>query len=99
MNIRLQTEPITLTTGTITEIEILGPNRPRPLDTPDERGCHSCGQDAYFSGCEAPGCNGYGCPDCGTGCDIDFLDDEDSSCAQVIAEEAEEDEGDEETER
>jgi len=90
-NIRLQTEPIHLTAGTFTEIEILDPDRPRLLDTPDERGCHSCEGDAYFSGCEAPGCNGYGCPDCGTGCDLDFLDDDESRCAQAIAEDEDED--------
>lgn len=79
-------DPFTITAGTITHIEILDPDRPRLLDTPDERGCHGCGQDAYDSGCEAPGCNGYGCPDCGTGCDIDFLDADESSCARAIAE-------------
>lgn len=83
--------PIELSAGTITHIEILDPDRPRLLDTPDERGCHGCGQDAYDSGCEAPGCNGYGCPDCGTGCDIDFLDDDESQCAQAIAEAGDED--------
>lgn len=90
--IRIPTQPIHLTAGTITEIEILDPDRPRLLDTPDERGCHSCDQPAYDSGCTAPGCNGWACPDCGTGCDLDFLDDDESTCAQAIAEaEAEED--------
>lgn len=59
---------------------------------PDQRGCPDCEQDAYFSGCDAPGCNGYGCPDCGTGCDLDFLDDEDSRCRQALAEADEDDE-------
>lgn len=95
-NIRLQTEPIHLTAGTLTEIEILDPDRPRLLDTPDERGCHSCGQPAYDSGCEAPSCNGWGCPDCGTGCDLDFLDEVDSACARELIDESEdEDEEDE----
>lgn len=74
------TKPIHLTAGTITEIEILDPNRPHT--TPDERGCPDCGEPAYDSGCEADGCNGWGCQDCGTGCDLDFLDAEDGGrCA------------------
>lgn len=89
--IRIPIKPLHLTAGTFTEIVFLDPDRPRLLDTPDERGCHSCGQPAYDSGCEAPGCNGYGCPDCGTGCDIDFLDADESRCAQAIAEAEEED--------
>lgn len=63
---------------------------------PDQRGCPDCEQDAYFSGCDAPGCNGWGCPDCGSGCDLDFLDDDESRCAQAAAErDAEGDEEDE----
>jgi len=57
---------------------------------PDQRGCPNCEQDAYFSGCDAPGCNSWACPDCGTGCDLDFLDDDESTCARAIAEAAEE---------
>lgn len=94
-SIRIPIEPLHLTGGTITEIELLDPNRPRLLDTPDERGCHSCSQPAYDSGCEAPGCNGWGCPDCGTGCDIDFLDEDESNCARTLAEADENDEEDE----
>lgn len=41
---------------------------------PDQRGCPDCGESAYFSGCDADGCNGYGCQDCGSGCDLDFVD-------------------------
>lgn len=85
--------PIELTAGTITDIELLDPDRKHTV--PDERGCPDCEQDAYFSGCEAPGCNGYGCPDCGTGCDLDFLDDDESTCAQAIADDDEENEEDE----
>lgn len=59
---------------------------------PDQRGCPDCEQEAYFSGCEAPDCNGYGYPDCGTGCDLDFLDDDESRCAQALAEADEDDE-------
>lgn len=82
-------DPIQLTGGTITHIELLDPDRPHTR--PDERGCPDCGQDAYDSGCDADGCNGYGCPDCGTGCDIDFLDEDESQCAQAIAEADEDD--------
>ncbi|WP_369274470.1 hypothetical protein AB5J55_35125 [Streptomyces sp. R11] len=57
---------------------------------PDQRGCPYCEDDAYFSGCDAPGCNGWGCPNCGTGCDLDFLDDDESRCAQAAAEDDEE---------
>ncbi|KPC92211.1 hypothetical protein ADL27_26245 [Streptomyces sp. NRRL F-6602] len=64
--------PINLTDGTVAEIIFLDPARPHTQ--PDERGCPDCEQDAYFSGCDAPGCNGWGCPDCGAGCDLDFVD-------------------------
>lgn len=83
-------EPVRLTAGVITEIEFLDPNRPHT--SPDERGCPECDQPAYDSGCESPGCSGWGCPDCGIGCDIDFLDDDESTCAQAIAEAVEDDE-------
>lgn len=82
--LRIPIEPIELSASTITEIAILDPNSPHTV--PDERGCPDCEQDAYFSGCDAPDCNGYGCPDCGTGCDLDFLDDDESTCARDIAE-------------
>lgn len=59
---------------------------------PDQRGCPDCEQDAYFSGCDAPGCNGWGCPDCGSGCDLDFLDDDESRCAQAATEADQDDE-------
>jgi hypothetical protein len=59
---------------------------------PDQRGCPDCGQDAYFSGCDADGCNGYGCPDCGTGCDLDFVSaDEGGRCANALEEDEDED--------
>jgi hypothetical protein len=59
---------------------------------PDERGCPDCWDAAYFSGCDAPGCNGWGCMNCGTGCDLDFADaDEGGRCASVLAD-AEDDE-------
>ncbi|GAA1431675.1 hypothetical protein GCM10009601_51150 [Streptomyces thermospinosisporus] len=59
---------------------------------PDERGCPDCEQPAYFSGCDAPGCNGWGCQNCGSGCDLDFCDEDESRCAQAIAERDEDDE-------
>ncbi|ACU71906.1 hypothetical protein Caci_2997 [Catenulispora acidiphila DSM 44928] len=52
--------------------------------------CEDCGEPLYFSGCDAPGCTGFGCQDCGTGCDLDFMGD-DGTCAQAIAEEDQED--------
>lgn len=73
---------INLTAGPITEIVFLDPNRPHTA--PDERGCPDCDQPAYDSGCEADGCNGWGCPDCGTGCDLDFVSAEDGGrCADA----------------
>lgn len=78
----------------ITHVEFLDPGRPHTI--PDERGCPDCDEDAYFSGCEAEGCNSYGCQDCGTGCDLDFVDAEDGGrCANAI----EDDEDDEETDQ
>ena len=47
--------------------------------------CPHCEQPLYFSGCDAPGCSSWGCQDCGTGCDLDFVDDGD--CATALAEE------------
>lgn len=47
-----------------------------------------CGADLYQSGCDAPGCNGLGCQDCGAGCDRDFV--EDGNCATAAAEESDE---------
>ena len=51
--------------------------------------CPHCGQPLYFSGCDAPDCSGWGCQDCGTGCDLDFVDDGD--CATARAGEAPDD--------
>lgn len=45
--------------------------------------CPDCGEPMYSSGCEAPGCTGFGCPDCGVGCDLDFADD--GWCAAALA--------------
>lgn len=84
-------EPINLTAGTVTEVVFLAPDRPHTR--PDERGCPYCGEPAYDSGCEAPGCNGWGCPDCGAGCDLDFVSAEDGG--QCSAYRDQEDEVDE----
>lgn len=55
-------------------------------DTVDERGCPDCNGPAYFSGCTAEDCSGWACPDCGTGCDLDFVDaDEGGRCAAAVA--------------
>jgi hypothetical protein len=81
--IRIPIEPINLTAGTVAEIVFLDPNRPH--NVPDERGCPDCGQPAYDSGCESPGCNGWGCPDCGTGCDLDFVSAEDGGQCSAYA--------------
>ncbi|MFF9287579.1 hypothetical protein [Streptomyces griseosporeus] len=84
-------EPINLTAGPVTEVVFLDPDRPHTK--PDERGCPDCGEEAYFSGCEADGCNSWGCPDCGTGCDRDFVDaDEGGRCASYADEDDEDDE-------
>jgi hypothetical protein len=53
--------------------------------------CPDCDEDLYQSGCTAPGCNGLACENCGTGCDIDFLPDDESRCAAAIAAEPEDD--------
>jgi hypothetical protein len=57
---------------------------------PDD--CPDCGQPFYMSGCDAPGCPGLACQDCGTGCDLDFVDAEDGGrCATALDDEDEED--------
>jgi hypothetical protein len=52
--------------------------------------CEDCGKPLYDTGCDAPGCRGYCCMDCGTGCDIEF-DREHGRCATALAEESDED--------
>ena len=49
-----------------------------------------CGQPLYDTGCDAPGCHGYCCMECGTGCDIEF-DREHGRCATALAGESDED--------
>lgn len=81
--IRIPIKPLTLTAGTFTEVVFLDPDRPHTV--PDERGCPFCGEDSYDSGCMAAGCNGYGCPDCGAGCDADFVSAEEGGrCIQAL---------------
>jgi hypothetical protein len=48
-----------------------------------------CGEPYYDSGCDAPGCAGYRCIDCGTGCDLDL--DDTGRCATALAGESDED--------
>ncbi|HCA85494.1 MAG TPA: hypothetical protein DEQ61_08375 [Streptomyces sp.] len=72
------------------EASVLDPFSERTV--PDQRGCPDCQGDAYFSGCTAEGCNGYGCQDCGTGCDLDFVDAEDGGhCAADLEDDEDED--------
>jgi hypothetical protein len=52
--------------------------------------CGDCEEPLYDTGCDAPGCCGYCCMDCGTGCDIEFSP-EDGRCAAALAEESDED--------
>ena len=52
--------------------------------------CSECEEPLYDTGCDAPGCLGYRCGNCGTGCDIDIAP-EDGTCARALAEEGDED--------
>ena len=52
-----------------------------------------CGAPRYDTGCDAPGCDGWRCDACGTGCDVDL--DENGRCATALAAES----GEEYTER
>lgn len=68
-----------------------------PIAYDDEEGfvvipddCPDCNQPLCDTGCDAPGCPGRCCMDCGTGCDLDFLGDE-GECARAIADESPED--------
>ncbi len=67
-------------------------------DTDDEQfvidptHCPDCDEELYVSACDAPGCNSLACQDCGTGCDLDFVDAEDGGrCASALEDEDEED--------
>ena len=52
---------------------------------PDD--CPECDHALYDGGCEVPGHPGAGCPDCGWGCDLGLVPDQESRCAdeQVLA--------------
>ena len=48
-----------------------------------------CGSARYDTGCDAPGCDGWQCGNCGTGCDVDLSDS--GRCATALAAESDED--------
>jgi hypothetical protein len=52
--------------------------------------CEDCTSPLYDTGCDAPGCRGYRCGNCGTGCDAEF-DNESGRCATALAAEGDED--------
>lgn len=54
--------------------------------------CDDCEEPLYDTGCDAPGCTGRCCMDCGTGCDLEMMGDE-GRCARAIAAESDEDRG------
>ena len=51
--------------------------------------CTDCGEPLYDTGCDAPGCRGFCCIDCGTGCDIEW--DDGGRCKTALDAEAGED--------
>ena len=51
--------------------------------------CEDCTRPLYDTGCDAPGCHGLCCMECGTGCDIDL--DDTGRCATALAGESDED--------
>jgi hypothetical protein len=51
--------------------------------SPDD--CPECRHTLYDGGCDGPGHVGVGCPNCGWGCDLGLMPDEDSRCAAEIA--------------
>jgi hypothetical protein len=52
--------------------------------------CPGCGQGLYDTGCGAPGCVGFCCMDCGTGCDLEMNPDG-GQCARALAAESDDD--------
>lgn len=52
--------------------------------------CSDCGAPLYDTGCDAPGCLGFRCNECGTGCDVD-IEPQDGTCARALADETDED--------
>jgi hypothetical protein len=53
--------------------------------TVDPDYCADCDEPLHDTGCGAPGCNGCCCLRCGTGCDREFFDPDESVCAQTDA--------------
>ncbi len=49
--------------------------------------CPDCDAPMYDTGCDAPGCRGWQCADCGTGCDQGYPG---SRCDAAIAGEGDE---------
>lgn len=54
----------------------------------DENRCPDCGAQESLddTGCDAPGCRGYACPDCGWGCDLPVNGDQGACGAALAAE-------------
>jgi hypothetical protein len=50
--------------------------------------CPDCGEGLYDTGCDAPGCAGFCCMDCGTGCDMEF-NPENGACVRALDDESE----------
>lgn len=51
--------------------------------------CTDCEEPRYDTGCDARGCDGWRCNNCGTGCDVDI--DDEGRCATALAAEPDED--------
>ena len=51
--------------------------------------CEDCEGPLYDTGCDAPGCRGCRCDNCGTGCDLDL--DPGGRCSTLLGEESGED--------
>ena len=60
------------------------------FDVFDENHCPDCEEPLYDTGCDAPGCRGFECTNCGWGCDSETAP-EDGRCARARAEESGED--------
>lgn len=52
---------------------------------PDD--CPDCNEPLYDTGCDAPGCQGRCCMNCGTGCDLELMGEE-GRCATALTEES-----------
>lgn len=48
--------------------------------------CAYCGHPVQFTGCPSQGCDGWWCPECSVGCDLDALTVEEGGvCATIWA--------------